>query len=84
MLDSKVSSPLLGYSTFARRYSKRGLFNESVLNSFEAGWRATASVRPGSKRLLRLALMGAAVDCGNFARDGKALRYRQAFVRLRT
>ena len=75
-----VSSPLVGYSTFARVDGKRGLFNESVLNAFEAGWRVTTNVKPGCKRLLRLALIGAAIDCGNFVRDGKALRYRQALL----
>ena len=80
ILDTSVRSPLIGYSTFARRNDRRGLFNESVLNAFEAGWRATANVSFGCKRLLRLALIGAAVDCGNFVRDGKALRYRQTLL----
>ena len=80
ILAKEVHSPLLGYSTFARENGKRGLFNKSVLNAFESGWIATGSVKPGCKRLLRLALVGAAIDCGNFVRDGKALRYRQALL----
>ena len=80
MMEKRARSPLINYSTFARKGGRRGLFNESVLNAFEAGWSATAKVRPGCKRLLRLALIGAAIDCGNFVRDGKALRYRQALL----
>ena len=80
LLNKRVRSPLIGYSTFARENGKRGLFNESVLNAFEAGWRVIDNVKLGCKRLLRLALIGAAIDCGNFVRDGKALRYRQTLL----
>ena len=80
ILENRVRSPLIDYSTFARTNDRRGLFNEAVLNAFETGWRATFNVSPGYKRLLRLALIGAAMDCGNFVRDGKALRYRQRLL----
>ena len=80
MYENFLRSPLNCYSTFARSSNRRGLFNEAVLNAFESGWQAIAEVKPGYKGLLRLALIGSAVDCGNFVRDGKALRYQQKLL----
>lgn len=74
-------SPLLGFSTFSR---KRGLdkwlFNGSVLNSFEGGWQLTNSTPSYNvRKLLRLALVSAAMQNCNATRDGKCLRYRESW-----
>jgi hypothetical protein len=70
-------SALVGYSTFtkARKY-ERGLFNRAVLTAFEGGWRVTDSLPAQVRSLMRLALIGSAMDQCNAVRDGKALRYR--------
>jgi hypothetical protein len=72
-----AKSPLIGYSTFSRASDEsRGLFSESVLNAFEAGWVNVHARRGSARSLLRLALVGAAMDNCYAVKDGKALRYR--------
>ena len=71
-------SSLVGYSTFSRTRRTRGLFNQVILKAFEGAWRQLESSPEAPRKLLRLALMGAAIDCSNFSRDGKALRYRKS------
>lgn len=75
-LKQQLKSPLEGYSTFTRgnRWG-RWLFPTDVLRSFESGLSAIKRASPGSKGLLTLALIGAAMDCCNATRDGKCLRY---------
>jgi DNA modification methylase len=75
-LERPVDSPLEGFSTFTKgnRWN-RWLFPTSVLRSFESGRRATAEMPHSEGSLLRLALIGAAMDCCNAVRDGKCLRY---------
>jgi len=74
--ERPVPSPLEGYSTFTEgnRWG-RWLFPKRVLRSFEAGRRTIAKVDVEHRDLLQLALLGAAMDCCNAARDGKCLRY---------
>jgi hypothetical protein len=75
-LGTPVKSPLEGYSTFTRGNRwKRWLFPRSVLRAFEAGKRAAVLENPNHRSLLKLALIGAAMDCCNASRDGKCLRY---------
>ncbi|MDQ7799609.1 MAG: DNA methyltransferase [Candidatus Edwardsbacteria bacterium] len=72
-------SPLLGYSTFSKtKVLDKWLFNDSVLNAFEGGWLESNSI-PGynSRKLVRLALITAAMQNCNAKRDGKCLRYRE-------
>lgn len=81
VLDSSekpLKSPLLGYSTFSKKSDKKKwLFNNSILNSFEGGWRLTEDIRSHSmKQLIRLALISSAMKNCNATRDGKCLRYR--------
>ena len=72
-----AKSPLEGYSTFTSNGDgTRGLFNEEVLRAFEGARRRTPRLSPPCARLTRLALIGAAMDNCNAARDGKAFRYR--------
>lgn len=69
-------SRLEGYSTFAEpnRWN-RWLFPTEVLRSFEAGRQALYRADPECRNLLKLALLGAVMDCCNATRDGKCLRY---------
>lgn len=71
-----IPSTLEGYSTFTEpnRWD-RWFFPTDVLRSFEAGRQALYGSRPESRNLLRLALLGAIMDCCNANRDGKCLRY---------
>jgi hypothetical protein len=75
-IKDPVKSPLEGYSTFSsgNRW-KRWLFPRSILRAFEAGKRATNYANPNQRSFLKLALIGAAMDCCNASRDGKCLRY---------
>ena len=80
-LERPVKSPLEGFSTFTEgnRWN-RWLFPTSVLQSFEAGMQALASVDQVHRDLLKLALIGAAMDCCNATRDGKCLRYPKGWI----
>ncbi len=71
-----LPSPLEGYSTFTEgnRWN-RWLFPVDVLRTFEAGRQAIKRYSPESRNLLKLALLGAMMDCCNATRDGKCLRY---------
>ena len=75
-LERSVQSPLEGYSTFTsdNRWN-RWLFPTPVLRSFEAGLREVSELPHSHRNLLKLALIGAAMDCCNATRDGKCLRY---------
>lgn len=77
-LEKPIPSPLEGYSTFTEgnRWG-RWLFPRSVLRSFEAGRRALVGIEPAQRDLLKVALLGAAMDCCNATRDGKCLRYNK-------
>jgi hypothetical protein len=76
VLKKPVSSPLEGYSTFTEgnRWN-RWLFPLEVIQGFEAGRRALVNAEPELHDFLKLALLGAAMDCCNATRDGKCLRY---------
>jgi hypothetical protein len=77
-LETSCPSPLEGFSTFTKgnRWD-RWLFPISVLRSFESGKRATSHADADQRALLRLALIGAAMDCCNASRDGKCVRYSE-------
>lgn len=77
-MEKPMKSPLEGFSTFSEgnRWG-RWLFPRSVLRSFEAGKQAISKVDVKIKNLLKLALIGAVMDCCNATRDGKCLRYRK-------
>lgn len=76
----KLGAPshLEGYSTFTKgnRWN-RWLFPTSVLRSFESGRQALTKIAPQHRALMKLALIGATMDCCNATRDGKCLRYRR-------
>jgi len=76
-LERPVVSPLEGVSTFSEgnRWN-RWLFPLSVLRTFEAGSRALVTTANPYRNLLKLTLLGAAMDCCNAERDGKCLRYK--------
>jgi hypothetical protein len=73
-------SALEGVSTFtASKGRKTWLFNTEVVRSFEGGWARTMDVPAPTRNLLRLALIGSAMDCCNATQDGKCLRYRKGW-----
>lgn len=80
-LKKPIPSPLEGFSTFTEgnRWN-RWLFPLSVLRSFEAGRYALANTNNEHHDLLKLALIGAAMDCCNANRDGKCLRYPKGWL----
>jgi hypothetical protein len=82
-LERPVESPLEGYSTFTKGNRwERWLFPLSVLRAFEAGKRAAALTDDSKHRgLLKLALIGAAMDCCNATRDGKCLRFHKDWAK---
>ena len=82
-LERPVQSPLEGYSTFTKGNRwKRWLFPLSVLRAFEAGKReASKADDPSHRALLKLALIGAAMDCCNATRDGKCLRFHEDWAK---
>ena len=76
-------SPLESFSTFSDGGgASKWLFNRKVLRAFEGGWRATTGVYPPVRDLLRIALIGAAMDVCNASKDGKCLRYRRDWTIL--
>ncbi len=71
-------SSLESMSTFSEtKKATKWLFNRQILRAFEGGWRATNELSRPSKQLLRLCLIGAAMDNCNAFPDGKCLRYRK-------
>jgi hypothetical protein len=70
-------SPLQGFSTFtATEGVDKWLFNDVVLQAFTGAWDAATTIPTHSRSVVRLALLGAAMDTCNAVRDGKCLRYR--------
>ena len=81
---SGAVSPLEGFSTFSESVQlKKWLFNEEVLRSFEGGWQTTKSMQNPVRDIVRLALIGSAMDNCNAVADGKCLRYRKDWASLR-
>ena len=73
----RAVSPLETFSTFSEAGgAKKWLFNTNVLRAFEGGWNTTERMYPAARDLLRLSLIGAAMDVCNATKDGKCLRYR--------
>jgi hypothetical protein len=56
--------------------TEKWLFNNDVLRAFEGGWQATVGMYSAVRDLMRLCLIGAAMDVCNAVKDGKCLRYR--------
>ena len=71
-----AASSLESFSTFTEHGDlKKWLFNTDVLRGFEGGWQATTG-RSRAADLVRLCLIGAAMDSCNASKDGKCLRYK--------
>lgn len=71
-------SNLNGFSTFTKtEVNSKWLFNDSVLSSFEGGWKA-AGLLPseGVQNLMKLSLLSSAMANCNAKKDGKCLRYK--------
>jgi len=77
-------SPLREFSTFTKRSGlSKWLFSRSVLDAFEGAWTAVDDVATSStpsQTLMRLCLIGAAMDACNAVKDGKCLRYRPGWT----
>ncbi|MBU1052542.1 MAG: site-specific DNA-methyltransferase [Proteobacteria bacterium] len=84
-VETGKPSPLLGFSTFSETEKlDKWLFNNDVLNSFEGGWKHTYSITGSNvRKLIRLALISAAMQNCNAKRDGKCLRYRDTWKKNR-
>lgn len=72
---------LEGFSTFSENSAKgieqdKWLFNSSVLRAFGGSWEVTEKFGKIERSLVRLCLLGAALDVANAVKDGKCLRYR--------
>lgn len=77
-------SPLLAFSTFSEKSKKsKWLFNAEVLNSFEGAISELNKTDNNDiKDLLKLALIGSAMDNSNARKDGKCLRYKNNWKEL--
>ena len=76
--EKEKTSPLMGFSTFSETIElKKWLFNDEVLTSFEGAWKKSKEISSyNTRRILRLALISAAMKNCNAKKDGKCLRYR--------
>jgi len=83
-VKEQKKSPLLTFSTFSENSNKsKWLFNAGVLNSFEGGISRLNKVTNGDiKDILKLSLIGSAMDNSNARRDGKCLRYKNNWEEL--
>lgn len=71
-------SPLEGFSTFTEGNRwERWLFNKDVLRRYEGGLQSLKRVPTLHRNILKLLLLGSALDCCNAERDGKCLRYKK-------
>ncbi len=81
-MKGKVSR-LSEFSTFSENERlEKWLFNRDILFAFEGGWKSAQNIYAPVKTLLRLCLIGAAMDVCNAVRDGKCLRYRDDWREL--
>lgn len=78
-------SKLLKFSTFTEEGNNRGkwLFNSGVLNAFEGGRQLTNSMPSAYKNVFTLALISAAMETSNAAKDGKCLKYKKNWETLK-
>lgn len=76
--DNKTVSRWIGVSTFTESDNlKKWLFNREVADAYESGFLALDKVRGvGIRRILKVALISALMDCANARRDGKCFKYR--------
>jgi len=82
-ISVEKTSSLEGFSTFTELPTlEKWLFNTPVLRTFESGWDAVAGTSTPARMILRLCLIGAAMDCCNAVKDGKCLRYRSDWTKL--
>lgn len=83
--QKKGKSDLTSFSTFSdKEGASKWLFNREVLEAFEGAWQAIDVSQRSSptQYLIRLCLIGAAMDVCNAYKDGKCLRYRKDWEEL--
>jgi DNA modification methylase len=75
-LSKPIKSRLEGYSTFTQtKRWNRWLFPLDVLRTYTGGAAALPGIAHEHRNLLKLALLGATMDCCNATPDGKCLRF---------
>ncbi len=77
----KSNSDLIGFSTFSKTSEiEKWLFNKTVLNNFDAGWKTIKNIQSYDlRKITKLALIISAMDNCNAIKDGKCLRYRDGW-----
>jgi DNA modification methylase len=81
----KRKSHLTDFSTFSEKDGATSwLFNREVLDAFEGAWQAIDVPQRSAptQHLIKLCLIGAAMDVCNAFKDGKCLRYRKDWEEL--
>lgn len=79
--DSHTISRWIGISTFTENDSlKKWLFNRSVADAYESGFRFMEGVAStGSRDILKLTLISSLMANGNARRDGKCFKYKKGW-----
>ncbi len=77
-------SQLEKYSTFTELSGKdKWLFNLDVLRSFYGGYSYLENHRSNASKMLRLALINSIMNVSNARKDGKCLRYKSSWKKLK-
>ncbi|UUF13543.1 MULTISPECIES: DNA methyltransferase [Flavobacterium] len=80
--EQKISN-LESFSTFSESTKRdKWLFNQNVLRTFEAGHLNLKNENHYNSKLLKLALISAAMKNSNVKKDGKCVRYKKNWDRL--
>jgi len=79
-----LSSPLVGFSTFTKKPGlSKWLFNTPVLGQFASLVESTERFGNSYSDALKLSAIAAAMDCCNAKPDGKGIRYKRDWKKLR-
>ncbi len=83
-LNGKKFSELERYSTFTELSGKnKWLFNLDVLRSFYGGYSYLKNHKSNASQMLRLALINSIMEVSNARKDGKCLRYKNSWKKLK-
>lgn len=76
-------SPLQNFSTFSEPgKNNKWLFNNSILKAFSGGLEQINLLNPSVRKILKLALISAAMRNSNASKDGKCLKYKKSWQNL--
>ena len=80
---NEQESLLESFSTFSEATKKdKWLFNQSVIRTFEGGHSSVNDENNNNSKLLKLALISAAMKNSNVKKDGKCVRYKKNWEKL--